>query len=313
MSRFSSVTWWRSYWASCAGTFYGLWCRLNFDIIKLSNAVEFEVTGDKNLKKDAWYLLICNHRTWLDVLTLASWCHGRIPLPKFFMKEQLKYIPILGTGCQALDMPFMKRYTKEKMAANPNLRGVDIQTTRQSCERFALQPTTIINFVEGTRFNDGLHAALAAQGVGRDLRNLLPAKAAGVAFTLAAMGSQFDAILDCTLIYPDNSSDIMWNVMSGKLRRVLLDVQTLPLDSDVIGDYYNDDTFRDRFQQWLNVRWALKDKIICDRREKLQRTAAKRRTVPIQNSIILWALLFAIFAIIGSIARSLFAIVAAWL
>ncbi len=37
-------------------------------------------------------------------------------------------------------------------AKKPELKGKDIETTRKSCEKFKDTPTTIINFVEGTRF-----------------------------------------------------------------------------------------------------------------------------------------------------------------
>ena len=36
-------------------------------------------------------------------------------------------------------------------------RGADLEATRRSCERFATRPTSIMNFVEGTRFTPAKH------------------------------------------------------------------------------------------------------------------------------------------------------------
>ena len=36
----------------------------------------------------------------------------------------------------------------------------------------------------------------------------------------------------------------------------------LQVDQQVIGDYFNDEQFRERFQLWLNQRWQHKDQLI---------------------------------------------------
>ncbi|GIS76305.1 MAG: hypothetical protein CM1200mP12_20240 [Gammaproteobacteria bacterium] len=39
------------------------------------------------------------------------------------MKDVLKWIPIVSIVGWALDMPFLKRYSKEQIDKNPSLRG----------------------------------------------------------------------------------------------------------------------------------------------------------------------------------------------
>jgi 1-acyl-sn-glycerol-3-phosphate acyltransferase len=189
---------------------------------------------------------------------LSQFALQRIPEPKFFLKEELKWVPFIGSASWALDMPFMKRYSQAQVAKNPTLKGKDIETTRKSCEKFKDTPTTIINFVEGSRFTKEKHKQKQSP-----FRFLLPPKAGGIAFTLASMGQQFHSVLDVTLIYPDNPGHVALDMLCGRLKRVVVLVEILPVDHEIIGDYFNDEAFRVRFQNWLNQRWLKKDQAIA--------------------------------------------------
>ncbi|WP_240224833.1 acyltransferase [Rheinheimera hassiensis] len=236
---------------------YRGWTAVNTALINLFNNVDWQVSGTQTLDKKSWYLLISNHKSWLDIPVVSTVAHSRIPEPKFFLKDELKWLPFLGTGCWALDMPFMKRYSAAQLARRPELKGKDIETTRLSCQKFSKVPTTIINFVEGTRFTTKKQSLKHSP-----FQHLLPPKAGGIAFTLASMGEQFNAILDFTLLYPDNPQHVAMDMLMGKLKRVVVQVEVLQVDQQVIGDYFNDEQFRERFQLWLNQRWQHKDQLI---------------------------------------------------
>lgn len=154
---------------------------------------------NSQLRRDGWYLIVSNHQSWTDIVVLGHLFRDRLPVPKFFMKHELIYIPLLGLACWGLDMPFMRRYSRGFLLRNPHLRGQDIETTRNACEKFRHVPTTVINFVEGTRVTAQKQAQSRSP-----YRHLMPPKAAGLAFTLATMGDQFDGLIDITLNYPDN-------------------------------------------------------------------------------------------------------------
>lgn len=248
----------RDFWTACAHSFYRGWSKRNKVFIELFNRVEWEISGAESLRQDSWYLLIANHQSWLDIPVLTHFALNKIPEPKFFLKEQLKWVPFLGTGCWALHMPFMKRYSQAQIRKNPALKGKDIETTRHSCEKFKDHPTTIINFVEGSRFTKAKHRAKKST-----FQHLLPPKAGGIAFTLASMGQQFDAVIDVTVIYPDNRGRVIIDLLLGRLKRVIVSVQVLPIDENIIGDYFNDEPFRIKFQEWLNQRWELKDRVLA--------------------------------------------------
>ena len=77
---------------------------------------------------------------------------------KFFLKKELMWVPVLGIAWWALDYPFMKRYSRQFVEKHPELKGKDMETTRKFCAKFKNSPVTVLNFLEGTRFNNEKHA-----------------------------------------------------------------------------------------------------------------------------------------------------------
>ncbi len=234
-----------------------LWATGNAVILRLSNKVEWDVQGGDNLSKHGWYLLISNHMSWTDIVVLCCVFKDRIPMPKFFLKQQLLYVPFVGMACWALDMPFMRRYSREYLLRHPEKRGEDLKTTRRSCEKFRNTPTTVVNYVEGTRFTKEKQRR-------SPYKHLLAPKSGGIAYTLAAMGEQFDNIIDVTLAYPDNRTLPFKEMLMGKMKRIVVHIDVLPVNEQVSGDYFNDKPYKRRFQKWQSERWELKDARLDD-------------------------------------------------
>ncbi len=234
-----------------------IWATVNAGILSLFNRVEWDVQGVEGLSKQGWYLMISNHRSWTDIVVLCCVFKDRIPMPKFFMKQQLLYIPLMGMACWALGMPFMKRYSREYLIRHPEKRGEDLRTTRRSCLQFKHIPTTVVNYVEGTRSN--AHK-LAKSRAG--YKHLLQPKSGGIAYTLAAMGEQFDSILDVTLAYPENVENPFKDMLMGRMKRIVVRVNVRPVDEQVLGDYFNDKPYKRQFQQWLGDMWQEKDEVL---------------------------------------------------
>lgn len=98
----------------------------NQKALELTNpGLRWEIEGGQDLNHNSWYLVICNHLSWADIVVLASVLRNRAPMPKFFLKQELLYVPFLGIACWALDMPFMKRYSRSYLLKNPEKRGED--------------------------------------------------------------------------------------------------------------------------------------------------------------------------------------------
>ena len=247
---------WRTVSRFCDFMMY-CWCEGLAVLLHLNPHLQWEVHGLEGLSKKNWYLLICNHRSWADIVVLCVLFRKHIPMNKYFLKQQLAWVPFLGLACWSLDMPFMKRYSRAYLLRHPERRGKDVETTRRSCEKFRLHPTTIVNFVEGSRFTQEKH-----QQTHSTFQNLLPPKAAGIAMALNVLGKQFDKLLNVTLCYPDNNRQPFFDMLSGKLTRIVVHVDLQPIADELHGDYINDKSFKRHFQQWLNSLWQEKDRLL---------------------------------------------------
>jgi 1-acyl-sn-glycerol-3-phosphate acyltransferase len=207
------------------------------------------------LRMDGHYLVLANHQSWVDIIMLQTVLNRRAPFMRFFLKSQLIWVPLLGLAWWALEFPFMKRHTSAYLAQHPEARGQDLAATRKACERFATIPTSVMNFVEGTRYTPAKHAALKSP-----YRHLLPPRAGGVAFVLSAMGRMLHSMLDVTIAYRE-ASPSLWDLCCGRLDTVRVDVQKRPIERWMTeGDYSEDPDFRARFQAWLGEAWADKDR-----------------------------------------------------
>ena len=230
------------------------WIACNGGWMALTQRTEWDVEGMDGLDAHSWYLVNCNHQSWADILVLQHLLTGRIPLLKFFLKQQLIWVPVMGLAWWALDFPFMRRHGEEFLRKHPEMRGKDQAATRRACEKFSLIPTSVMNFLEGTRFTPAKH-----QRQQSPYRHLLKPKAGGIALALNAMGDKFQAILDVTIVYPDGAPNF-WEFLSGKLKRVIVRVQTLPVPEHLMkSDYAGDPAVREAFQRWVQQLWQDKD------------------------------------------------------
>ena len=230
------------------------WIAGNSGWMGLTQRTQWDVQGIDGLDYRSWYLVNCNHQSWVDILVLQHLFNRRIPLLKFFLKQQLIWVPIMGLAWWALEFPFMRRHSEEFLKKHPEMRGKDQATTRKACEKFALIPTSVMNFLEGTRFTRAKH-----QRQKSPYKHLLKPKAGGIALALNAMGDKFQAILDVTIVYPDGTPTFT-QFLSGKLRRVIVRVRTLPVPQDLAqGDYAGDAAVREAYQKWVHQLWLEKD------------------------------------------------------
>lgn len=240
------------------------WIGINSFLIDVLTPTRFEFEGLDGLRHDGHYLVLCNHQSWVDIPVLQKAFNRRAPFLRFFLKQQLIWVPLLGLAWWALDFPFMRRYTKSQLARKPELAGKDIEATRRACARFRDLPVSVMNFVEGTRFTPAKHARQQSP-----YRFLLKPKAGGVAFVLDAMGGALHAILDVSIVY-DGPVPSMLDLMAGRIRAVRVRIRQRPIPAEMLdGDYERDRAYRARFQQWLNQLWLDKDADLAELRAGL--------------------------------------------
>lgn len=230
------------------------WISCNKAIFGITRTLRIDARGLENLRPDGWYLVVSNHRSWVDILVLQTVFNRRIPFLKFFLKRELIWVPLLGLAWWALDFPFMRRHSAEYIARHPEARGQDLTATREACQRFAQIPTSVMNFVEGTRFTEAKRTRLNSP-----YQHLLPPRAGGVAFVLSAMNGMLTGMLDVTIAYRA-PTPTLWDLCCGRLGEVQFQLQRRPIERWTgEGDYAEDGAFRARFQAWLAGLWGEKD------------------------------------------------------
>ncbi len=230
------------------------WVACNSGWMRLTQRTQWDVQGLDDLRYEGWYLVNCNHQTWADIFVLQYLLNRRIPMLKFFLKQQLIYVPVIGLAWWALDFPFMKRHGKAQLRKHPELRAQDAQATRRACAKFALVPTSVMNFAEGTRFTAAKHAAQNSP-----YRHLLKPKAGAIALALNAMGERFHSLVDVTIVYAACAPGF-WRFLCGDTPRVQVRIRQVAIPAQFCtGDYETDPAFRMAFQQWLLDLWQHKD------------------------------------------------------
>jgi len=148
----------------------------------------------------------------------------------------------------------MRRHSDAYLRAHPEKRFQDLEASRRACEKFALVPTSVMNFAEGTRFTRAKHRSQRSP-----YRHLLKPKAGALALALSVLGDRFDSLQDVTIVYPDGVPTF-WQFLCGNVTQVVVRSRRMPLPPELLnGNYAGDPKFRKTFQRWLQVVWEEKD------------------------------------------------------
>ena len=227
----------------------GLW-------IKLLHKPEWTVSGFDSLNQSEWYLTMANHQSWADIFVLQGITNRKIPMLKFFMKDVLIWVPVIGLAWWALDMPFLKRYTQEQVKKNPSLRGKDVIEMKKSFGRFARYPVSIFSFAEGTRFTEAKNASQNSP-----YKKLLRPKSGGIGLTLSTM-PYIKKVLDFTIKY-DSNDRTFWDFLCGRMSKVKIQVKIIDVPESLVQkNYAKDEKFREELKEWLYSIWEEKNKFL---------------------------------------------------
>lgn len=249
---------WQSWCTKRVDSVATIWCDFNNFYLDKIRKVRCEVTGLDNLNRQDWYLVTANHQSWLDIVILQRLFNRKIPVLKFFIKDQLKWVPLLGFSWWAMGCPFMKRYSKEFLQKNPHKKGKDVIATQKAIDTFKRAPAAIMNFVEGTRFTKEKNQLQQSP-----YNHLLKPKAGGISFIISAMGQQISSILDVTIIYPQ-AQHSLWDFMCGRVKSVKINIRHVPIPTEFTSTkLLSDDQTQMEFKTWLNNQWAQKDHLIA--------------------------------------------------
>lgn len=231
--------------------------KINSFIMQISTKKLWDISGTGTLDKNGWYLMISNHQSWLDILVLGNIFADKIPPLKFFMKKELLWqLPFAGLACYALGYPFMSRHSHAEIRKNPALKGKDVETTKKACQVLRIFPSTLINFVEGTRFTPNKHAKQLSP-----FKHLLKPRTGGISIVLQELNDILSGIVNVTIHY-GHKPPTVWEFACGHFEKITIRYEVIPLTPELIGDYYSDRHFRSHIQQWLNTLWKSNDEFI---------------------------------------------------
>lgn len=224
------------------------WIAINSFWLGAVNRGRWQVSGLEGLRRDGWYLVTCNHQSWVDIVVVQRVLNQRIPMLKFFLKKELIYVPVLGLAWWALDFPFMRR------GGGGGSARKDLRDARAACEKFRLLPTSVTSFAEGTRFTAAKHANQQSP-----YQHLLQPKAGGMAMALGTMGELFHGLVDVTIVYPDKVPTFV-DALCGRLGDVVVLVQERPIPPELLKANAKQ---RALLQDWLDGVWQDKDRAIA--------------------------------------------------
>lgn len=239
-------------------------CAHNSLLMRITTKVKWDIQGVENVKVNGSCIIISNHLSWTDIVMICHIYRGRIPITKFFLKQSLIFIPIIGQACYAIGMPFLRRYTRAQILKNPKLKTKDLDSTRKACQSLLVYPSSLVNFVEGTRFTKA-----KARSCKSPYQNLMPPKAASLAVALGMIGKNIDCLLNTTILYPDHKGQgsIFYALLCGRLDRVIARVEVIDkefIEQKLVGDYIGDKQFKRSFTNELRSLWQKKDEQIAN-------------------------------------------------
>ena len=234
------------------------WTGGNRWLLKTLNLTEPDIDWKHidEVSLDKWYLVISNHQSWTDIILLQSYLYGQIPPLKFFTKQQLIWVPGIGLAMYVLGFPYVKRVSKAQIKANPNLRNADRDNISEACKGFKNHPTSILNFLEGTRRTTSKQLNQSSE-----YNNLLKPKIGGIEYVIKDMGDYLHKLIDVTIVYPDGTPTF-WQFVKGECRSVKFVVSHHEIPGEVLVD--NDIERRSSLSAWIKTIWKHKDQQISD-------------------------------------------------
>ncbi len=234
-----------------------LWSDVNNLYLKYIHPARWEVTGTAHFNPDEWHLVVANHQSWLDIVVLQRLFNRKIPVLKFFIKDQLKWVPLLGFSWWAMGCPFMKRYSKAYLEKYPHKKGNDLEATRKALDSFKQIPATLMSFIEGTRYTTQKKVEQHSP-----YTHLLKPKAGGVGFVIDAMGDKINQLLDVTILYPTHRHSL-WDFLCCRVPSIKVHIRTLPIPAKFLKTpLLQSEGILSEFREWLNYQWSEKDALM---------------------------------------------------
>lgn len=245
-----------THWLSSLGE---LWVSVNKCAVWFYRDMEWDVHMPEGISHKGRYLVFCNHQSGVDILALQHCLNRRAPFGRYLLKHQLIWVPVLGVAWWALDMAFLRRYSKQELLRNPSLRGKDLENAARACEKLKHIPVSMMTFPEGTRLTEAKRVAQNSP-----YKHLLRPRYGGIGQVLYSFDDALDSLIDVTIVYPEGRPSV-WQYVSGQVRKISVHIELRPIEHDLRGrDFRVDPVTKGRLKAWLGGIWEEKDRLISD-------------------------------------------------
>jgi 1-acyl-sn-glycerol-3-phosphate acyltransferase len=228
----------------------GAWAVVTRVLMKTTRT-EFDIQYP-DIDPKGTYLVIANHRSWIDILMVTMTLRSQTTLPRFFMKWELIYVPVIGLCAWILDFPIMRRYSAEFLKQHPELKHRDFEYANTVLRRHPEASCVVVNYAEGTRFSDAKRLQNRSP-----YRHLLKPKVGGPQLTLECLRDRLDGIIDMTIAYPGGDLSV-WNLMHNRVPRVVVETQLIALPPALQKTPETRQELK-AFRTWMNALWEAKD------------------------------------------------------
>jgi len=251
-----------THWLSSLGE---LWVSVNKAMTWLNRDM-WDIRLPDGLDHKGRYMVFCNHQSGVDILALQYCLNRKAPFGRFLLKHQLIWVPVLGVAWWALDMAFLRRYSKQQLLQNPALRGKDLENAARACEKLKHIPVSMMTFPEGTRFSEAKRGQQKSP-----FRYLLRPRYGGVGQVLYSFDDALDCLIDVTIVYPDGTPGV-WHFVSGQVKNIIVDIRLRTIDENLRGRNFREDSdAKYQLKNWLNQIWEEKESFISHALESRQR------------------------------------------
>lgn len=227
--------------------------------------IKWDIQLPDELNCESRYLVFCNHQSWVDILVLQHTLNRRAPFMRFLLKQELIWVPFLGFCWWAMDMAFLRRYTRAQLIRNPELRGKDLENAARACEKLKHIPVSMMAFPEGTRFTVAKRDQQKSP-----YAHLLRPRYGGVGQILYSFDDAFDYLVDVTIQYQGKTPEL-WQFVTGQVKHISVKVRLLPIPEEIRGKNFREDSLaKNALKTWLADLWAEKEQTISSSSEITQ-------------------------------------------
>lgn len=238
-------------------SFGELWVSVNKSVVWFYRDMEWDVQIPDDISHKGRYLVFCNHQSGVDILALQHSLNRRAPFGRYLLKQQLIWVPVLGVAWWALDMAFLRRYSRQELLKNPSLRGKDLENAARACEKLKHIPVSMMTFPEGTRFSEAKRMEQNSP-----YTHLLRPRYGGVGQVLYSFDDALDSLIDVTITYPHGTPSV-WQYISGQVKKISVNIQLRPIADNIRGQNFREDSVAKReLKTWVDGIWQEKEQYI---------------------------------------------------